>query len=385
MNFISTTSNIAALYGGNREKDFIYKTEFNIDLSTETPNVYFIVFDTMTSPYVAEKYFDANVEPTVNELKDMGFFVAKDNRLFAFSWTAYAMPALLSPWYYESYLKETYESFEGRAYSASNLSEMNSIKKRGLDSIFYIATRGNAHYELNEAFFQRNYTIFNGLIKYTGYRNKSSDSIGLDETMFDIIKITTPYNDLHLTWLTSGLRRFFQREPGDITIQVQDNRTRELVLGRFEVYINKINEQGNPTMVYIHEYATHNPYNFHADGTLKTFEEKLNDSWIKAYRDQYEFCLSLLSEIAEMIISNDPNAVIIITGDHGVHGLNVHQLPSDYDYLTVEDLNNILNQVFFAVYLGGNEINEDIFHTPLNATRYLINTYVGENYEYILD
>jgi hypothetical protein len=391
-NLFSTIININTLYGGSEKENFTYKTEFNINENTDSPNVYFIVFDTMTSPYVAEHYFNAKIEPAIMNLKNMGFYVTEEHRIFGFGFTDYVIPALLSPWYYDNYLEELYSQYENRAYSTSSLNRMINEISNGTAELFMPGMiMGNVYYEFKEAFLQKGYNVLfqkygsNELTEYMEY-TLSDKTVEIGGGMFNIIKMATPYYDLSIMW-DVFLNRIFDDEYSiaESYIHSDEYRMEENVIKRFEAIVEKSRNKYKPILVYIHEMGAHNPYIFNADGSVKTIEEVMKQSWIEAYRDQYEYNLSLLPKIAEILINNDPNAVIIITGDHGPHAFNAIGLSNLYGY-TVEDFNKILNQVFFAVYLGGNEVDmEYIFHTPLNAARYLVNTYVGENYEYILD
>ncbi len=87
-----------------------------------------------------------------------------------------------------------------------------------------------------------------------------------------------------------------------------------------------------------------------------------------------------------IILEADPDAVILIQADHGIHNygkiLFDPQLMIDHGY-SLEDQLNLNQQVISAVRIPKKygKLTEPL--DPLDISRYLVNHYVGQNYDYI--
>ena len=81
---------------------------------------------------------------------------------------------------------------------------------------------------------------------------------------------------------------------------------------------------------------------------------------------------------------NDKNAVIVIQGDHGIHSFEDEYIMKELD-INRKELQEIRNSVMNAVYVPKEYRNGDekVLENPLNISRYLVNNFVGTNYEYI--
>ena len=110
---------------------------------------------------------------------------------------------------------------------------------------------------------------------------------------------------------------------------------------------------------------------------------------IKGYYGEYLFSEKLLIYMVNEIVVHDPDAIIVIQGDHGLHcyagDTNAEERYSAELGQDVE-LEEILNHVLSAVRIPEQYQTEDYpeaTQNPRNIVRYLVNSYVGENYEYI--
>jgi hypothetical protein len=110
------------------------------------------------------------------------------------------------------------------------------------------------------------------------------------------------------------------------------------------------------------------------------------------YPAQHAFSVNILLNYVDMILENDPDAVIVLQGDHGLHGLqrgDQHFPREEAKRLlnvTDEELPAIWNHVISAIRLPRGKMTQEtqeILSDPRNISRYLINEYVGQNYEYI--
>jgi hypothetical protein len=119
-----------------------------------------------------------------------------------------------------------------------------------------------------------------------------------------------------------------------------------------------------PKFVYAHLFITHQPYVFHANGSMRweDFEE------INAYNEQVLFLNSRLPGILSKIIhQSDPEPIIIIQGDHG--------FTNDTQRM------KIINAYYFPGH-GREQLYPQI--TPVNSLRMVFNQYFNGQYP-ILD
>ncbi len=109
------------------------------------------------------------------------------------------------------------------------------------------------------------------------------------------------------------------------------------------------------------------------------------------YPAHHAFAVKALLKYVDMILEQDPDAVIVLQADHGLHGLAMHigYSPEEAREMlnaTPEEMEAIWNQTMSAVRLPAERDTpqtREILSDPRNISRYLINEYVGQNYEYI--
>jgi hypothetical protein len=126
----------------------------------------------------------------------------------------------------------------------------------------------------------------------------------------------------------------------------------------------------------------------------ETFEEEDNDARldVQNYLPQHKYAMKTAIATVDVILRSDPDAIIILQADHGIHGFGYEKAGKGYYNLedlekqgyTLEDALNLNLDVLSAVHIpekyGG---NPDKPLDPLNIVRYLVNHYVGKNYDYL--
>ena len=105
---------------------------------------------------------------------------------------------------------------------------------------------------------------------------------------------------------------------------------------------------------------------------------------IDLYPAAHGYMAHMLMTMIDMILEQNPNAVIAIQSDHGFH-LEETQTQLLADGLTEAEVANLQNSVMSAVRIpeqyGGLNAPLD----PLNITRELVNRLVGQNYKLLLE
>jgi len=123
----------------------------------------------------------------------------------------------------------------------------------------------------------------------------------------------------------------------------------------------------------------HTPFIFDEHGKIVNNYETGKD--VKNYISTHRYAVKILLGLIDMVVEKDPDAVIVIQGDHGIHHVEgASQMINEWGF-TLQQVRDVWNGVLSAVRIpekyGGLERPMD----PLNITRELVNRFVGLNYE----
>jgi hypothetical protein len=102
---------------------------------------------------------------------------------------------------------------------------------------------------------------------------------------------------------------------------------------------------------------------------------------VEKYLPQHHYSMQLTLKFIDMILEQDPDAVIVMQADHGIHSYTVQSMNQQgYDHDDILALNlSTVSAVRIPEKYG--KLSEPL--DPLDITRYLVNHFVGENYEYL--
>lgn len=134
----------------------------------------------------------------------------------------------------------------------------------------------------------------------------------------------------------------------------------------------------SPKFVTAHNFMAHFPICFDENGNLIKDQNS-----IAAYPGHHKYATNALVCMIDMIIEADPDAVIVLQADHGVHEWDDEKIRKAFKQ--PEAKIDLWNNVFSAIrvpekFQNGEE--QFALKTPLNMSRYLVNSFVGQNYEY---
>jgi hypothetical protein len=136
-----------------------------------------------------------------------------------------------------------------------------------------------------------------------------------------------------------------------------------------ETLINKIqlNDKQKNNFYFIHNLSPHNPYIFNSDCSIK---KNKDEDYFNGYKDNYICALQKIQNIMEKLNHYDPNAIILIQGDHGWEQIGVD--------LDDKQLINYRAKIFNAIKAPDECFNKFGFpNTTINTIRFVMNCAYG--------
>lgn len=381
-----------------------YKDDFNIDENLPNPNIYWIFADGMLGFDAMDKYFGDPQDDFRKSLTDRGFVINSSASFEGGHATRISIPTLMSPDYYDTYLEQPLSSHEG----AMRL-------KGGPDSSLFEARINN---ELIKAFDQKGYTTIamsldesnfmpiTDLFYYVHFFGISGDMStepilvkkqSDDDGSFEKKTVYAKnLGELVLGELINMVSNKILRtsERIEIPLRTEFENTKSVLLESDDakVYSSLINSiydvlysdvSKEPKLTIIHNLIAHSPYSYNENGALI---EKKDFYDITKYPQHHTYAAKVTENIIDMILEADESAIIIVQADHGLH-----TLPAEYinKGLSTDDAEiEIWNSVISAIRVPNEYLTNDIEYakfSPLNITRFLVNSFVGDNYDYIQD
>jgi hypothetical protein len=415
------------------------KTEFNVDPDLSHPNVYWLHMDAMMGFDAVERYFNDPQTTLKNELAGRGFVINESARLEG-GYTTVAVPALTCPVFYDSYLADEFARVAHLTRNPRQDQLSASITKNGFSMIADIHPK----IEILKAFSDAGYhnIVNRGMVRINGMPYGSQLARSEDvETIIDypnaIITGLNIYREtdkafnifidfLDLITEASALSVFkpqiveiFERKR-PVGANTQQFPAYQETVGKYVTGSDSDNEMAffvramkyaasiqTPHFVYFYNYVAHchevngtvigevvyeipigRAFIFDEDGNV--YKERLDDpNDVKLYLPQHKQAVKQMTAQIDTIIENDPDAVIIVQGDHGINGIGPGRDYFDSDFLykrgyNLEDQLNLNLHCFSAVRIPPRygRLSEPL--DPLDIARYLVNNFVGKgNYDYL--
>ena len=143
-------------------------------------------------------------------------------------------------------------------------------------------------------------------------------------------------------------------------VQYDGTASAKVILGTFEYIKDEKNITPNSaTFNIVYVCAPHQPFLFDENG--KSVQATNYNNWNdpRYYLGQYVYVMNEISQLADIIVRNDPDSVIIIASDHG---------PRFKEGMPYEDKLSVLN----AVYYRGEDISEIEGKSGVNTLRTIL-------------
>jgi len=376
-----------------------HKTDFNVDKSLPNPNIYWLFMDGMLGFKAMEHFFNDAQPEFIAQLTERGFIINREAQFEALQRTTYCIPALMCPYYYDSFFSVKLHNWDINDYEQREKLR-RSIKIKTDFACFnneLIAAFSKKGYQ-TYAIAQSSYQYFQQTdVKYMNGKKIHCGDVAPDilENIENLRRGRILFN--HVTILgrmkiiLDRLFEKYEKKKMNITdIQNYYSQTSEVFKafygesyqGDDRWYLNALvdimNNSTGPTLTILHDSKAHWPFVYDEHGKIiKRRERELMD--VYNYPLQHHFTNSIVISYIDFILNADPNSVIILQSDHGLHSDVSRQI-----FISKYGNNNynrqlMQNQTISAVRIpdAGNEQPID----PLNITRFLVNRYVGENYQ----
>jgi hypothetical protein len=375
----------------------IYKVDFIINDTLPTPNVYWFHCDGMFSFDGMEKYFGDPQYEFVAELENRSFLINREAQIEAGRRTIIAVSVLMSPFFYDNTLSHLLpkngilpertpaevELRMGRAYNelihAFNTKYNTAIICKGNYYLFPSVTDYFYHTEFSNASYKaqkdRNVSNDDNL-----FYNKISNLIDLMSRNTMLTIFAPQFNKI----LTDYTISFYSLEKVPNLINTKEIVMNNKNLQYLELAADSIVDAlllDEPRFLMMTFFAPHCPFIFRENGELIPPDSKEYDH-ILSYPGHHVYSAKLLINLIDIILERDPNALIVLQGDHGLHGQSEEQI---MDGLSIpeENIRDIWNGTISAVRIPDGYPVPDKPLNPLDITRYLVNNFIGENYEYV--
>jgi len=381
------------------------KSEFTVDKSLPSPDIYWFHMDGMMNFDVVEKYFGEKQEGQKNELEKRGFVINETAALNA-GYTDTAVPALTCPSFYDSYLGERLAKVEHM--TRIGLERTHELNKLFAEDGVNLAKDIAPNLELFHAFLQKDYnaamiakprTIIvpidrfydrledkNPLmIKTEAERNNTLGRLSeLAELLFTSSALSMVKGPV-----TSFLRNEELKQNEWLPIPEHKDIVDRLTAGTYKINGEKRHYRmvydtfsiPSPKLVYAVNEIAHGPYDrLYGAGRLENPVPGSSVAVDKQYYPQHEYALQILLTAIDLVLENNPDAVIVIQGDHGVHtsGGQTYLRKIGYSDAQIIEMNHsVISAVRIPEKYGGIDVELE----PLNIARLLVNRYVGENYD----
>lgn len=372
---------------------------------TDKPNVYWFHCDGMLGFSAYEKYYKDDQREWKDQLHTRGFAINEDACFEAGHATVAAIPALMSPGFYDDYLNNVIQSepnqqklhnlFDGPEYGEIlKIARLNNELIAGFDQGGYnTAIIAPLNWGTTGTYFptvaQTQYDPSSNVISIidTDPEQTKRSNTEFSSTSFYSLKnflhtLMLPADVIVERCLPKGYETLSESAKAEISSKevvativwdaINASTTQALTIA--------LERENSPYLFIIPESAAHNPFDYNEDGQ----RVHVNNMNVLDYPPQHRYAEKILLYAIDAILSKDPDAVIILQADHGLHGNIESEFKEAFGDEAVAT--ELWNQVFSAIripekYRNGEEAYAE--SNPLNITRYLVNRFVGKNYEYL--
>jgi len=410
LNFLPGLTHEIRLTAARNQDDesFFIKQDFIINTELPTPNIYWFHMDGMMSLSIFEEFFGTTQKDLRNELGIRGFIINENAQLNAGS-TTLALSTLFSPAFYDSQFSEIlrdhkYYLSDERIDLINQVLVQNGIHLvedigpnvelvRALALNGYDTTGIAINYGVMAAApFNQFYDIFNTSTNYAlriptrlvGWEYILSLSGDLPQllrqsSLLSIVPehiINVPENSpqwQEVDWHSDEVQ-------GHISFFAENTEQESQI---YRMLLDVQRNTSAPRFTFVTLFFSHLTHWSLFDPYISRhiFEWELGNIHERLYLYilAYEYSATVMLNAIDLILEDNPDAVIVLQADHGLHSAPVQNHLLEIGYSKDDVLEKYLS-VFSAVRISPvyGELDEPL--DPRNISRLLINSFVGDNY-----
>jgi hypothetical protein len=386
LNFIPATFSYVS--DGTQERSgTIVKTSFVVNGGSPSPNIYWFFMDGMLGFDAFDYLFHDSQMDLSNRLTERDFTINRGAQFETFHATINACPSLMSPCWYDTVMAPALASIDLNNYASKmsfkykNQNSLGTIQARQKNELIAAFTAkgyqtnaiipgGNIFLPSTTRFYVRGKDIRNNNIEVEKY-NQIVEFDQLEELFY----VTSIFKSRALFPITEPLFGFIRKIVLDIDILPSASDDTTLYLDP----LLEILSSPSPRLTIMHNLTAHFPFMYDEDGTMisgRTSNEQMDSN---NYPPQHRLAARKLLEYIDLIIAHEPDAIIVVQADHGLHGNETRDLllasgKTDGNVRLVQ--NSTISAVRIPEKWGGGDAPLE----PLNIARFLVNRFVGENY-----
>lgn len=337
-----------------------------VSSSLPSPNIYWIHCDGFLGIHSFQKYFHDSLDSFRNELRKKSFFIYDSAYLTASCSTKVAVTALMNPDFYDRFLIHHVQPERNAVWEFKN--ENLLAFYRLIANQFYLAFEKKQYQVTVLPKDSWSSSYIERLSSMNEYYNAYLQTKSID--IFGYIARWMP-NSFFLK--NKEYLKAVSVDRSDCPDADKDYIRNNLL----DIHaIQNLPIPDHPSLTIIKCFAAHTPYAYDEKGKRRNSSPDHSDP--EDYKPQHLLTTRVLLWTVENILEKDPDAVIVLQADHGLHCTTERQFREYFG----EKCNphELWNQVFSAVRIPKKFRNGDekyMARTPLNIVRYLINSFVG--------
>jgi len=339
-------------------RPFYVKQNFFIDTALPAPDIYWFHIDGMMSLQTMARLWGEPQEHLREELSRRGFKLY-DNALLVAGGTNNALAILFSPAFSDSFFRgRLLEIKTGLGlYEAERI--FHELHWATLVSGASVAIGSYEYFELINAFLERGYIFENTCTRLWQPAHRSRYLLRyfpvdffIDGPLPDLLTVTTPFRFLRPIIERNATVR---HQPFDFTPDPSSDP-----LARF---------------VFKSLFYAHMGQTWRQDPALR----EMDRTAVHLYPLAFDYAAQRMLSLIDNVLEENPNAVIVLQADHGLHLIETRQHLLALGY-TPEQVLELWFSVFSAVRIPDQYGALEAPIAPLNISRELVNRFVGHNY-----
>lgn len=396
--------------------EYTLKTEYTVDETLDSPNIYFFFMDGAMGLDVFDRYYQNETTSFRTAMEEQGFSFDSAAMLNAKHSTGIVMPAIFCPSFDDSFLQKALAAnptMDRDTFMATYSKELNAAHCNN-ELLMAFRAKGYASYVITGEYdpfvpMQTNrfylvdhhisstageiYTATNADTPYSIDINfNPEESSGM--AMLNVLSLFVPdfLTERAASYLGGSEEQAFLADmrpvPDTLTSTQLDSLFggNEVAIRYYAGLAQSLNETvqlSGPKVVIIHNLMLHLPYGIqNADYERGPWPDGETD--LPDFEGHYLYTLDVLERMTQLVLENDPNAVIVVQGDHGIHG-EWYECAITARF-GADALVPFQDSTLSGLRVPANEQDADLVNAldnPRNISRWLVNRFVGQNYDYV--